>query len=125
MGRDYRINGECLVQVKFGAHLPAGQYGLGSSGSATNLSELGLASEGIRIVPQFNHSDMRADDFGSKTPADVLWMMGEIAVHMTLVHYDLNVLDVCLAESMGGIGPNSVGLLGGFPAAGTMAPAGT
>lgn len=123
MARDFVVNGETLVKVSFGDHIPAGFSNIAES--ATNLCELGLASEGIRITPTFHHLDVHVDDFGPDVPAEVLWMLADCTVQMTLIHYDRNVLDLCLAESMGGALVGSPGPPGGnFRYAGTMRAAG-
>lgn len=106
MTRDFCINGETLVKVKFGAHV-----------SGVKLRELGLAAEEVRVIPKFYHSDIRVDDFGPNVPPEVLWMLAEVRISMTLINYDPNVLDVCISESMGGVSP--------LRDAGTLAPAGT
>ena len=122
MPRDFQINGESLVLVKFGEHIPPALSNI--PGSVSNLSELGLASEGIRITPRFVHHDLRVDDFGPNIPAEVLHQLADCTVSMTLIHYDVNTLDLCLGESLGGLE------VGGFPGPtgvfiGTMNAAGT
>lgn len=106
MARDWYINAECLVRVK------------GARGTVIeDISELGLASEAIRVTPRFVHQDMRADDYGPDVPADVLWGLAEVQVRTPLVHFDPDVLDACLNQSMaGGLGPRNL--------PGIMAPAG-
>lgn len=91
MARDYVISGETLVRVK------------GNPSSAiASLSELGLAEKEVRIVPRFIHQDVHTDDFGPEIPAEVLAMLADVTIRMTLVHYDKSILDTCLAESLGG-----------------------
>lgn len=111
MARDYFINHQTLVRVKGGAHLGTNPVGV--------LSELGLCSEAIRISPTFAHKGVNVDDFGPDVPADVMWQLAHVDVSMNLVHYDTDVLEACMDESMGGgRGTNGTGL------AGVMAPAG-
>jgi len=97
------------------------------TGTTTGLLELGLSIDPIVIAPKFTHRDLKTDDFGPDTPADVIWYLGTALVSMNLIHYDYSVLDFCIAESMGGLqspnsGPRSGNWAGGL---GGMAPAGT
>lgn len=126
MSRDFQINGETVVRTKFGAHLPSSISNYsppGATSPSSNLSELGLASEGIRITPRFVHKDINVDDFGPEIPAEVMWLLADVNIRMTLIHYDVSILDFCLSESMGGT------FLGGAPGlfdfAGIMQPAGS
>lgn len=90
MARDFFINGESLVLVK------------GAVGTAiASLSELGLADTPIQVSPQFEHMDINVNAWG-RAPADVQWMLGWANISMQLVHFDANVLDVCIGLSMGG-----------------------
>mgnify|MGYP001608992929 FL=1 len=91
MARDFIINGETLVKVKGS-----------SSSSISTLSELGLAEKEVTISPRFYHSEMRADDFGPNIPPEVMWMLADVQIAMTLVHFDRAVLEACISESMGG-----------------------
>lgn len=95
MGRDYYIQGECMVKVRGGAHIPD------FVGDVSR--ELGLASEGIRVAPQFSHQDLPAADFGGHSAPEVLWMGGDCRVSMTLVHFDKDLLEFCVMEAMGGV----------------------
>lgn len=94
MARQYQVAGETIVMVKGGAHLPQliSQF----------PAELGLCSEQITITPKFIHQDIPVDDFGGTIPPEVLWMMSECNINMTLVHYDRDVLMICVQEAMGG-----------------------
>jgi hypothetical protein len=94
VSRSFRINGECLVKVK-------GHNALSVDGQSA-LHELGLSSEGVTVTPRLVHRDVNADDFGRDVPADVRWMMADAEIGMTLIHYDREVLEKCLRESMGG-----------------------
>jgi len=107
MARDYVINGETLVRVKFGSHVNP-LLGLATSTQPTIL-ELGLASEGIRITPDWRHYDLHADDFGPQVPPEVLWMGGTCDVQMTLVHFDMGILQFCLSEAEGGLNTDVLG----------------
>lgn len=90
MARDFQINGECLVTVK----------GAAGSGIAT-LQELGLAADPITVTPVFKHKDINVDAWG-EAPAEVQWMLAEVFINMTLIHFDQSILDICIRESMAG-----------------------
>lgn len=109
MTRGYVIYGESLVTVKGGAHLSG--FSLGS------LTELGLTSDEIRIIPRYVHHNIRVDDFGPEIPPEVLANLIDCTVKMTLINYDADALNVCLQESYGG-----TRFANGD---GTLAPAGT
>lgn len=111
MTRDFRINGETMIKVKGGQHM--------SGRAIANLAELGLTTGPVVITPTFMHYDKRVDDFGPDVPADVLWNLADVRIRATLIHYDADVLDTCIKESMGG------GLPGFFNEAGLCGPAGT
>ena len=113
MPRDFQINGETLVRVRFGGHLAGGVGGglidgalfPGTEplpGGSGQLYELGLAEENVNIVPQYIHRGVPADDFGPEVPAEVIAMLAWVSIQMTLIHYDVNVLEECLAEALGG-----------------------
>ena len=90
MARDFYINGESLVLVK------------GRSDSAIgSLSQLGLASDPITVSPGFKHKDINVNAWG-EAPADVQWMLSDVNVSMTLMHFDSTVLATCWQLSMGG-----------------------
>jgi len=98
--RDWVINGETLVRVKFGAHISPTVSNI--SGSMTTLCELGLAEDQIRIRPRFVHKDINVDDYGPDIPADVIALMADCTISMNLVHTSIPTLDVCLGEALGG-----------------------
>jgi hypothetical protein len=93
MPRQYVLNGETLVEVRGGCHASGFPIGV--------LSELGLAEDQIRISPQINFKDINVNDFGPNVPADLLRMLSSVKISMTLVNYSPEVLDICIAESMG------------------------
>lgn len=66
--------------------------------------ELGLSTEPIRIIPKLRHLDIRTDDFGTDVPAEVLSNCLEAYVMMQLVHFDRDILEICVAEANGGMG---------------------
>lgn len=79
------------------------------------LSELGLTDSPVTISVQINHLDIAVDAFGGQggAPPELQCMLGEASINMTLVHFDPDVLNSCLALSYGGAGT------GTMPAAGT------
>lgn len=93
MARQFVLNGETMVDVKGGCHMSGGKIG--------NLSELGLATDNIVIAPQINFKNVIVNDFGPEVPADVLIMLSSVKIYMTLIHYDTEVLDTCIGETMG------------------------
>ena len=107
MARDFHIEGETLVRVRFGAHI-----------SGNVRKELGLAQEDVIVTPNFRHRDVIIDDFGPNIPPEILWQLADVRIRMTLIHFDEHILDICTSESMAG-GVDAV-----FKEAGTMAPAG-
>lgn len=122
MPRDFIINGEALVRVRFGNHIISGSVGaLGSTtvpvGADTPLYELGLATEGIIVSPHLYHKNVHVNDFGGQEgpPSEVIPFPPECNITMTLIHYDHEVLDACVAESHGGKIPSTRG-----PTAGTL-----
>lgn len=96
MAREYMVFGECMVKVRG----PAGSI-------IEEITELGLASESIRLTPRYNHLDILTDDFGPNVPVEVLSHLADANLQMTLVHYDPQILDYCMYLAMGGRGPIS------------------
>lgn len=90
MARDYFINGETLVKAKGNV-----------AGPIPALTEVGLAAGEIRISPTFRHSDIQVDAWGDGVP-EVQFMLADINISMTLVHFDRTVLDYLMQESMAG-----------------------
>lgn len=89
MARNYYINGESMVMVK------------GGSGSAiSETAQLGLSDGPIRISIEFRHKDIQVDAFGGEVPPEVQWMLASATISMTLVHFDIDVLEACIQESM-------------------------
>ncbi len=128
MSRDLVVNGEVLVKVQGGSHMSGFPIG--------DVSELGLTSDKTKMTFKFNHKDINVDDFGPLIPAEVMCQCAEVNIHMNLIHYDYEVLDVCMAEAMGGglagVGPANPGfpgfvpvLLNDFQPGGTLQPTGT
>ncbi len=100
MTRSFIVPGETLIAVRGGAHMSGGPIG--------DVSELGLAVEEVRVIPQFSLKDIRVDDFGPDVPAEVMWMLASVRIQATLIHFDSEVLDTMLDETMGGPGFNVV-----------------
>lgn len=106
------VNGPTLVRVK---------YATGSSDSpARTLSELGLATDAIKIEINARWYDVQADDYGNggplggDVPPEILIMPADAIITMNLIHFDRDVLDTCMV-SLGGNG----GTIGQLVAAGT------
>lgn len=95
-----------MAFVRGGDHL--------TSGSGGSRTELGLSFDEIRVIPRYSHKDVHVDDFGPDVPAEVLSMIAEVNVRMTLNHFDNLMLRIIEAES-----------LGSFNNDGIMPPAGT
>lgn len=76
----------------------------GTTGSPDNTGcfELGLSSEPVRINVRASHREIHTDDYGNVVPADVMSMLADAIITMTLVHYDENVLRLCINHAMGG-----------------------
>lgn len=91
MARDFFVNGESLLEVQGGAN----------SSIVTNLTELGLCSDPVRIRPSFRHRDINLDAWGGEIPADTQWMLAEIQINCTLIHVDISVLEEIIRLSMG------------------------
>lgn len=132
--RQFVINGEAMVRVKFGAHIISGAAvvsGIDACNDAAFLAnaaifnpsilgplsgvygnlpilapsfqtfDLGLAVDQIQINPKYFHRDMKVDGFGKNVPPDVMMDGVEYEVRTKLIHYDPQILDVCLSESIG------------------------
>lgn len=89
MARTFFVNGESMVTVRGN-----------SSSSIGSTTQLGLSDGPIRISIEFRHKDIQVDAFGGEIPPDVQWMLAAASISMTLVHYDVNVLQSCIQESM-------------------------
>lgn len=111
MARDYRISGECLVLVKgMGALITLDPF---QPADKAKRWELGLARGPVTITPSFKHADIKVDDFGPDVPADVMVNLADCIIDMTLVHYDHDVLNACIAESLGGAANFAEGVMVG------------
>lgn len=94
MGRRFVVPGATMVRVKGGGHLPPPLH--------QHAANLGLTSESISITPRFVHQDLPVDDFGPTIPPEVMAMMADCTINMTLVHYDPDLLNICVQEANGG-----------------------
>lgn len=93
MTRKFIINGACLISVK------------GPAGSAiAEKTDLGLTDRDgiVRVIPRFNHDDMRTDGYGKQGTPDVMFDSMDAIVRMTLVHLDWDVLNVLISLSAAG-----------------------
>ncbi|MDE2098087.1 MAG: hypothetical protein KGL39_12610 [Patescibacteria group bacterium] len=111
IGRDWVINGETLVKVSgndVNFKTPLGKSNV----------ELGLAEGPIRIRPRIVHRPIYADDYGPEVPAEVLYMLTDVTIDMTLIHYDYDILKRCIDESMGGTSVDGAMVGAGTPLGG-------
>ena len=104
MARDFYIAGEVMVYVK----------GRSDSGIA-NISELGLATDQIRVSPRSSYEDLPVNAWGRGIP-DTQWMLQYVMVTINLIHVDPAILAECMRLSQGGGG--NVGQDGVFARAG-------
>ncbi len=121
MPRNWFVNGPSLVKVKGGDHWATGTL----SGKSNVALELGLAVSKIRVAPTLYRENLKADDYGKNAAPDVQWNLANVTVHMTLSHYDDNVLSLCRQDMMAVPGALNTTLFGLPTLDGTAAPAGT
>lgn len=79
--------------------------------------DLGMTDKPIQITPRGVHYDVHTDDYGPDIPAELLFNLAEVRIQMTLVHYDVDILNICIQEAFAGGN-------GTFVTDGTLAPAG-
>ena len=102
MSRAYYINGETMVTV--------------SNNALGGTQQLGLADSPIVINMNFRHDDIRVDTFGNAgIPPELQFMLADVSISMTLIHFDASILNTCIKESMGG-----APAIGQLPRAGTL-----
>lgn len=124
--RDYVINGETMVFVRFGEHIQSPMSPMVSGIDPAILPgpayewQLGLTAGEIRVSPRPKFRDINVDDYSPEVPAEVLANIADADIRMTLVHYDPQILDICFGESMGGINPVGPWAAGQMVGAGTM-----
>ena len=92
MPRNFYIMGACMVLVK----------GCSSNFPITGVTQLGLTDGPIHVSLKHYHKDIYVDDFGDRAPPEVLTMLGEATITMTLTHFDSTVLGACIAEAQQG-----------------------
>ncbi len=102
MPRSFVINGESMVTVKGGVQ----------ASGINHVTQLGLTSDQITVSPKFYNYDFKVNDFGPHVPAEIMSQISEVRIRMALVHFDNEVLRICMNESMAGA------------SFGTLAPAG-
>ena len=108
MARAFVIPGETMVKVLGGGHNSGTLiFRSGMGMTSYNLVELGLATEEIKITPKFHRREVHIDDYGPEVPAEIMWMLAEVNISMKLIHFDQNILSVCLKNSMGGATANA------------------
>ncbi len=90
MGRDFQINGPCLVGVRSR-----------SDSSIGSPSELGLSDAPIRVVPNFSYLEIHVDAWGN-APPEVQMMLASVDITISLVHFDTAVLRECVRLSLAG-----------------------
>lgn len=91
MAAGYFINGESLVTVK------------GPSGSSiSSLSTLGVTDSPIHVSPTLHHDDIHTDPTGPSVPPDLQVFGGEAYIRMTMIYFDVAVLDACVALAQAG-----------------------
>lgn len=100
MPRDLMINGPLMVFVR-GNPLTA----IGS------LSQLGMSDGPVRVRHNFRHMDVNLDAWGGEVPFEIQCKLQDVMIDMTLVHVDYALLEVCVAESIGGMGAVGVGTM--------------
>lgn len=92
MARDFYINGATLIKVK----------GAAGTGIA-NLQELGLPAGPIRVTPNYFHKPItEVDAWGNQAEVETQLMNMAMRVQIDLIHFDADILDICIRESMGG-----------------------
>lgn len=104
MGRDFHITGQAMVYVKGRSDI-----------AIASLTQLGLSDGDITISIEDRYDNMYVDAWGGPpgkggAPADVQIFNGFADIHVTLVHYDRSVLQLCMQESAGGV-PGTDGAL--------------
>lgn len=94
MARNFFVNGEVSVRVKGAQNSPLGN----------TIAELGLCSDSVTITPNFRHMDVQLDAWGGTNgpPNEIQWMLADVAISLSLVHYDPDILNTCLRHAMGG-----------------------
>ncbi len=71
-------------------------------GVVSHVCELGLARDQIFVSPKLYHQDLHPDDLGPSSAGETLFMGGECLVRMDLIHWDEDIFEMCMVESMAG-----------------------
>lgn len=87
MSRAYTVFGEFLLYV--------------SGGRVGGKEELGLSADPFQLLPNYAHRDINSDGLGA-IPVEVMWNMTDAMLRVTLVHYDVDILNKCLCCAQGG-----------------------
>lgn len=127
MAADFQILGGAVIAIRGGAHL-SGMQGATPlfSGNATTPTILGLTDKSpIHISPVFRTSELHVDDYGNQVPIDIVRKLAEVRITFNLIHFDRQVLNVCISEALGGQSiPNADLFAGPIVSEGMFAPAG-
>jgi len=100
MARQFYVAGEVMVYVRGNANV-AGM---------NSLTQLGLSDTSISVSLDYRHRDIMVDAWGnSEIPADVQTFLTAANIQMTLIHFDLTILNQCLMESQGGPTNGTIG----------------
>lgn len=102
--RDFQIYGPAMIAVNFGGHIPISPHlsGFASGAPLTQLSDLGLCTDAINIHLNFRHKNIMTDAYGPEIPIDQQWMLADAVVTTRLIHWNPEILELCLREAMGG-----------------------
>lgn len=102
MSRDFYIAGEGMVYVGGGVHLSGTTPAWLPDDDDDNIvAELGLAVDSVRVSPRLTYREVYTNDMGDAVAANVLTNCHSADIAMTLVHYDVGVLETCWAEAVG------------------------
>lgn len=85
MARGFQVTGECMVLVKG----PAGS-------SIASLTQLGLSPDQITVTEGIHHQPIKVNAWGNgMAPADEQVFAIDATIQMTLVNFDITVLEEC------------------------------
>lgn len=90
MARSFQVTGECMVMVK------------GPAGSAiASLTQLGLSPDQINVQLDAYHDPIKVNAWGNgKIPADEQVFVASATISMSLVNFDIDVLEECFRLGM-------------------------
>lgn len=102
MARQYHVTGEHMVYVR-NWYMPGARNTTdASSEEEVFFVELGMTSESTQITVNYGQTDVYTDDYVPGAPAEVLTgMYRDAFISMTLVHFDEDVLNMCIANAAG------------------------